>query len=285
MGMSVNTNLASNNALRNLTQTNNNMSKSLERLSSGLRINRAADDASGFVISEGLKSQIGGLTVASRNAQDAVGVIQTAEGALTEVHSVLQRMRDLGVQASNDSNSKESRDAIKNEVDQLANELKRTIDSTDFGGIKLLNGTAGTAGSMSFQVGADGSAASQIKVSFKDITADLGGAVAATADAGSTLTFDNATNAAASIDALDEAIGAISTHRATLGASQNRIESAIKTIAVSVENLTSAKSRITDTDMAAEMTNFTKNQILSQAGTAMLAQANQSTQGILSLLR
>lgn len=285
MGMSVNTNLASNNALRNLNITNNSMSKSLERLSSGLRINRAADDASGFVISEGLRSQISGLNVASRNAQDAVGVIQTAEGALTEVHSVLQRMRDLGVQAANDSNSTESRAAIKSEVDQLANELKRTIDSTDFGGNKLLNGTAGTAGSMSFQVGSDGSAASQIKVSFKDITTDLAGAVAATADAGSTLTFDTAANAATSLDTLDGAISAISTHRATLGASQNRIESAINSIAVSVENLTAAKSRITDTDMAAEMTNFTKTQILSQAGTAMLAQANQSSQNIMSLLR
>lgn len=285
MSMSINTNTAANNALRNLTLNNTNMSKSLERLSSGLRINRAADDASGLVISEGLKSQISGLQVASRNAQDGIGVIQTAEGALTEVHSVLQRMRDLSVQAANDSNSAESRNAIKAEVDQLANELKRTVDGTDFGGIKLLNGTAGTAGVMSFQVGSDGTAASQIAISFKDISGDLGGAIAATADAGSTLTFDTAANAAASIEALDTAIGAISDHRATLGASQNRMESAIKSIAVSVENLTAANSRIVDTDMAKEMTNFTKNQVLSQAGTAMLAQANQSSQSVLSLLR
>lgn len=285
MGMQINTNISALNVSRNLNQTQNAMTKSLERLSTGLRINRAADDAAGLTISEGLKSQIGGLAVAGRNAQDGISVIQTAEGALTEVQSILNRMRDLGVQASNDSNNTDSRTAIKTEVDELSNELNRIVASTNFNGTKLLDGTAGTAGVMSFQVGAGSGEENTISVNMANIGDKLGGAMAATAEAGSTLTFDTAANAKTSIAAIDDALKAVSTQRSELGAKQNRLESAANTIATSAENLTAARSRITDTDMAAEMANFTRSQVLSQAGTAMLSQANQSSQAVLQLLR
>jgi flagellin len=291
MGMQINTNIAANNSYRNLTNTQNDLSKSLEKLSSGLRINRAADDAAGLAISEGLRSQVNGLTVAARNAQDGISVIQTAEGALTEVHSILQRVRDLAVQAGNDSNNADSRTAIQTEVTALTDELVRIADSSNFNGIDLLKG--GTA--LSFQVGADGSAASQITVAPADLKASLASITAivyGTAGAASTHTpdatnfkFDSAVNAALAVTAIDTAITAVSTSRAELGASQNRFESTIKSLNVSKENLSAAESRIRDTDMAEEMVKFTRANILSQAGTAMLAQANQSNQGVLQLLR
>jgi len=170
MGMQINTNVAALNSYRNLSNTQNDLSKSLEKLSSGLRINRAADDAAGLAISEGLRAQIGGLTVAARNAQDGISVIQTAEGSLTEVHSILQRMRDLAVQAGNDSNNSDSRDAIQNEADALVEELGRIAGSTNFNGIKLLQGGA----DLSFQVGADGTASSQLLVTQADLVGATG---------------------------------------------------------------------------------------------------------------
>jgi flagellin len=273
MGMQINTNIAANNSYRNLSNTQNDLSKSLEKLSSGLRINRAADDAAGLAISEGLRSQVGGLTVAARNAQDGISVIQTAEGALTEVHSILQRVRDLSVQAGNDSNNTDSRAAIQTEVTALGAELTRIGDSTNFNGIDLLKG-----GSLSFQVGAGSNATlNQIDVNLATVS------TVATAVTG--LTFTDATTAATNITAIDAQIKAVSTSRAELGANQNRFESAIKSLNVSKENLTAAESRIRDTDMAEEMVKFTRANILSQAGTAMLAQANQSNQGVLQLLR
>jgi len=281
MGMQINTNISALNSYRNLSNTQNDLSKSLEKLSSGLRINRAADDAAGLAISEGLRSQVGGLKVAARNAQDGISVIQTAEGALTEVHSILQRVRDLAVQAGNDSNNADSRAHIKTESDALGAELNRIATSTKFNGISLLTGaTSGSgAGSLSFQVGAEGGADNQIVVSLTgaDTTA-VGGAVAA-------LTYDTAANAALSITAIDAQIKNISTARAGLGAVQNRFESTINSLNVSAENLTAAESRIRDTDMASEMVSYTRSNILSQAGTAMLAQANQSNQGVLQLLQ
>lgn len=278
MGMQVNTNIAANNAYRNLSNTQNDLSKSLEKLSSGLRINRAADDAAGLAISEGLKSQVNGNTVAARNAQDGISVIQTAEGALTEVHTILQRMRDLAVQAGNDSNNVDSRAAITTEAAALTEELTRISEGTNFNGINLLDGTAGTAGVMSFQVGAGDGAENQI-------TVDLTGAnVATVGTAVGALTFDTAANAALAIAGIDGQITAVSSARADLGAVQNRMESAGRSLAVSKENLSAAASRITDTDMAEEMVKFTRANILSQAGTAMLAQANQSNQGVLKLL-
>ncbi|MBM6623474.1 flagellin [Micrococcaceae bacterium RIT802] len=281
MGMTVNTNLAAINSQRNLSNTQNDLSKSLEKLSSGLRINRAADDAAGLSISEGLRSQVNGYTVAARNAQDGISVIQTAEGALTEVHSILQRMRDLAVQAGNDSNNADSRTAIATEVTELTAELTRIGESTNFNGINLLDSSAGSAGDgkMIFQVGAGAGTENQI-------TVDLASAnVANVVTALGTADFTTAGGATTALAAIDGQITAISSARSNMGASQNRLESAINSLNVGRENLTAAESRIRDVDMAAEMVKFTRSNILSQAGTSMLAQANQSNQGVLSLLR
>jgi len=287
MGLQIATNVSALNSYRNLSSNQNDVSKSLEKLSSGLRINRAADDAAGLAISEGLRSQVNGLNVAARNAQDGISVIQTAEGQLTEVHSILQRVRDLAVQAGNDSNNADSRKAITTEVTQLVDELDRIAESANFNGIQLLDGTAGAAGNgvLSFQVGADGSASSQITVNLgtaniATLAADLRDDILTTADG-----FANPTAAAATIDTVDAAIKSVSSARADLGAVQNRFESTINSLQVSAENLAAAKSRIADTDMAAEMVKYTASNILQQAGTAMLAQANQSGQGVLQLLR
>ncbi|MEV7631601.1 flagellin [Microbacterium sp. NPDC089318] len=288
MGMQINTNVSALNAYRNLSSTQNDLSKSLEKLSSGLRINRAADDAAGLAISEGLRAQVNGLNVAARNAQDGISVIQTAEGALTEVHSILQRMRDLAVQAGNDSNNADSRTAIKTEIDGLASELNRIGANTEFNGINLMDGST-----KSFQVGANGNVAGTnvsnvISVDLTDLSTALTGVVTLEttgADLTATITVDTQANAALAIEAIDTAITNISTSRAELGAKQNRFESAINSLNVSTENLSAAESRIRETDMASEMVKFTAKNILSQAGTAMLAQANQSTQGVLQLLR
>ena len=281
MGMQINTNIAANNAYRNLNNTQSDLSKSLEKLSSGLRINRAADDAAGLAISEGLKSQVGGLTVAARNAQDGISVAQTAEGSLTEVHSILQRMRDLAVQGGNDSNSVDSRKAIQTEADELSKELYRITNGTNFNGIDLLKG-----GSLTFQVGAGATDNDKITVNLADVANAVGALASADGTAAGTgfVVTDNATSQT-TIGSLDTAITAISTARAELGASQNRLESASRSLNVSKENLSAASSRITDTDMAEEMVKYTRANILSQAGTAMLAQANQSNQGVLQLLR
>ena len=275
MGMQIATNVSALNANRNLGINQNNVSKSLEKLSSGLRINRAADDAAGLAISEGLKAQISGTNVAARNAQDGISVIQTAEGALSEIHAILGRVRDLTVQAGNDSNNTESRAAIKTEIEALGEELTRVAEATNFNGIKLLNGDNAT---LTFQVGAGAVAAEdQIAVTLTDFSA-LGTTIAG-------LDVSDATNVLTSIDAIDDEIENVSTARAELGAAQNRFESTINSLNVASENLSAANSRIRDTDMASEMVKYTASNILLQAGQAMLAQANQSTQGILQLLR
>jgi flagellin len=285
MGLRINNNIAAQNAYRNLSVTDSQMGKSLEKLSSGYRINRAADDAAGLSISEGLRSQIGGLKVAVRNAQDGISVVQTAEGALTETHSILQRMRDLSVQASSTgSQDSDARSAAQTEFAQLNEELDRIATTTAFGGPQLLD-MSGTAYQGTFQVGANGSSSDQIAVDLS--TAAFGS---------STLTgFDSAglgvgaldltTAGTAAIDAIDTAIKGVSTARATLGAYQNRFEHTINNLNVAVENLSASESRIRDTDMAQEMVSFTRSQILTQAGTSMLAQANQAPQNVLSLLR
>ncbi|MDT4994170.1 MAG: flagellin [Actinoplanes sp.] len=415
MGLRINQNIAAQNAYRSLTVSDNQMSKSLEKLSSGSRINRASDDAAGLAISEGLRSQVGGLKVASRNAQDGVSVVQTAEGALNETHAILQRMRDLAVQSSNDSNNAAARSNITTEVTSLTDELTRIGNTTNFNGAKLLNGNAGGAGNpiMKFQVGADGDLNSQIKVDlstadvtkvatavggsrasfdvdtptlvtgnlsftnnidktvdtvngsdvtfvagaagtyktvsaladalnadvsntptaastkFGDrfsasvdannklvVTSKFGAGVTGTASATATgvtggtflapvaaggatgagtgvtnsvatagVDFSSAAGSQAAITTIDKQITAVSNARAQLGAYQNRFEHAINNVNVAVENLSASESRIRDTDMAQEMMSYTRSQILSQAGTAMLAQANQSQQGVLSLLR
>jgi flagellin len=383
MGLRVNNNIAALNAYRNLSVTDGQMSKSLEKLSSGFRINRAADDAAGLAISEGLRSQIGGLKVAVRNTQDGISVVQTAEGALTETTSILQRMRDLSVQAANDGGlNPDAKSNIQKEMTQLKSELTRISDTTKFNGSKLLDGNFAAK----FQVGANSGESIDVAVGtamsaaglgvdtvdvttggpqwtfdphavdYADTTAggptitvdvkssgartlDLTGwDVAGTADAASknqailqtafdkelgssgfsvkvgnygeitasgptgaatgdlaiagagvtgTATFNAtaASGASAGIDAIDLAIKTVSSTRADLGAIQNRFDHTINNLNVAVENLTASESRIRDADMAQEMVQFTRNQILSQAGTAMLAQANQASQGVLSLLR
>jgi flagellin len=271
MGLRVNNNIAAFNAYRNLNTTDGAMSKSLEKLSSGLRINRAADDAAGLAISEGLRAQIGGLKVAVRNAQDGISVVQTAEGALTETHSILQRMRDLAVQAANDgalsNTDKAKADA---EFQDLMDELDDIASKTSFNGTKLLDGTYTTK---TFQVGSN--AGDTLTVSISDMDAAALGASGA---------ISTAAGASAAINAIGSAIATVSTERAKLGAVQNRLEHKINNLNATVENLTASESRIRDTDMAQEMVSFTRSQILSQAGTAMLAQANQSSQGVLQLL-
>ena len=377
MGLSINQNIAAMNSYRNLSTTQGDLSKSLEKLSSGFRINRAADDAAGLAISEGLRSQIGGLKQAVRNSQDGISVVQTAEGALTETHAILQRMRVLAVQAANDGGlSTDAKGNIQSEVTQLKAELTRIADTTQFNGAKLLDGLytgkfqvganvgetisvsigsamsaaglgvdaidvagAGTAGTP----GTVDTAATYVTTATYDVAAlqalgtievngeeiDLSGAsseadinsalTTANVDAnaswtdGGAITFTSTGNGGAdavtstiagtataavvtggtpgtsgaddAITAIDEAIKTVSTTRADLGAVQNRFDHTIKNLNVAVENLSASESRIRDTDMASEMVNFTRAQILSQAGTAMLAQANQIPQSVLSLLR
>jgi flagellin len=268
MSLRVNTNIAAMNAYRNLTVTEGNLGKSLEKLSSGFRINRASDDAAGLVNSESLRSQIGGLKVASRNAQDGVSVAQTAEGALNEVTSILQRMRDLSVQRANTGgNSATANSAIDQEYAALASEVGRIGTSTSFNGNTLLDGSY----TKDFQVGAN--AGETVSLNLTGAGSNL---ASVAASLGST---------AVNLASVDAAITNVSTARGGLGAFQNRLEHTIANLGVATENLSASESRIRDTDMAMEMTTFSKNQILSQAGTAMLAQANQSSQGVLSLLR
>ena len=387
MGLAINTNVSALNTYRNLNATQNSMSKSLEKLSSGLRINRSADDAAGMTIATNLGSQVSGLSVAARNAQDGVSVVQTADGALGQAQTILGRLRDLAVQAANDSNSSDARTAIRTEATSLVSELDRLGQSVNFNGTNLLDGSTST---LNFQVGADGNAQSQIGVSlgsanlrsvstalstgalssgrswtgfalgdvptsltftgtsgstttnvavsglttptsFQNLADQLnanaafagkftaqvtkatdgtptgiqvaakdgsavtmlaanqtslfttsGSSAAGTSTAG--VQFDSAANAQLAITAIDTQIRNVSTARSTLGALQNRFESAVSSINVSIENLTASKSRITDVDMAQEMVNFTRSQVLSQSGVAMLAQANSAPQLALKLL-
>lgn len=285
MGLRINQNIAAQNAYRSLSVSDGQMSKSLEKLSSGFRINRAGDDAAGLAISEGLRSQVGGLKVATRNAQDGVSVVQTAEGALNEVHSILQRGRDLQVQASNGSNNQDSLDAINAELTALSEEITAIGTRTEFNGVKLLDDGTGTPGTtttgsvLSFQVGANSSDTLDVEMD----GLDLGAAAASLTDAAGANV--GGVGATANIDLIDAQVKLISAERGKLGASQNRLEHTINNLNTTVENLSASESRIRDTDMAQEMMSFTRSQILSQAGTAMLSQANQSQQGVLSLLR
>ncbi len=353
MGLQINTNVAAMNAYRNLSSTQNAMSTSLERLSSGLRINRAADDAAGLAISEKLRAQTSGLNQATSNAQDGISLIQTAEGALNETHSILQRMRQLAVQSGNDTNSNDDRAQIQKEVTQLTQELNRIGNTTQFNGQNLLDGSfhgtfqigANSGQTLAVSVGSmkasdlgvegattkgsavNGASASvtsgtPVKGTFsidngvvkdasgttigayddtaKTVTfnADNGGAVLtfdksalsdATAKTGSftvSSAVDVSTQAGAStaIATLDAAINTVSGQRADLGAVQNRLQHTINSLSVAAENASAAESRIRDTDMAKEMTSFTRSQILQQAGVSMLAQANQAPQSVLKLL-
>ena len=268
--MRINNNVAAFNAYRNTTVSSNGLSKTLEKLSSGFRINRAADDAAGLVISQNLRAQISGLRTATRNVQDGISVVQTAEGALNEVHSMLTRMRELAVQSANSGTmDADALTAAQAEVDALVDEIDHISDETTFGSIKLLDGTyAGT-----FQVSQ--ASGDTVTVTISDLDS--------TALTVASLTLNG--SAGAAITAIDAAITAVSTARGDLGAMQNRFESMVNNLQVGVENLTASESRIRDADMALEMVSFTKSQILLQAGTAMMAQANNVPQSVLRLMQ
>jgi flagellin len=284
MGLRIQNNVEAFNAHRQLTATASKAAKSMEKLSSGYRVNRSADDAAGLAISEKMRGQIGGLGQAQRNAQDAVSLVQTGEGALNEVHSMLQRIRDLKVQYTNGTLEASDKLSIASEVQQLGKEISDITTKTEFNGISLLN-----TGTVTFQVGAE--ATDTITLTKTEMSAAVGtagtGGLKEVIDIGaaSTTAAADTAFAALTIDSVDNAIKNVSKVRGDLGAVQNRLEHRLNNLATYQENLTSSESRIRDVDMAAEMTKFTKLNILQQAGTSMLAQANQAPQGVLSLLR
>ena len=289
--MVVQHNLTAMNANRMLGITTGQQAKASEKLSSGYRINRAADDAAGLSISEKMRKQINGLDRASTNAEDGISAVQTAEGALAEVHAMLQRMNELAVQSANGTNSISDRDAIQAEVTALEKEIDRVATSTKFNELYLLNGTgnANHTGNVnevlkfSLHVGADQYTSNTITVSISAMSAANIGVENIKVSA-STLSAGQA-NARTAISVISAAIQKVSTQRSALGAVQNRLEHTIANLDNVVENTTAAESRIRDTDMAEQMVEYSKNNILAQAGQSMLAQANQSTQGVLSLLQ
>ena len=266
-------NIAAINSYRNLSTNQSALSKNLEKLSSGYKINRAGDDAAGLAISETMRSQINGLNQAVNNANDAIGLIQTAEGALTETHSMLQRMKTLTTQASNSTYDKVARGNIQSELDALNAEITRIASTTDFSGNKPLN----AAGNLTFFIGASADKANAVTLTMADMKA-----AALKVDK---LTVGNTTLAFKSMASVDLAISTVSTYRAQLGAAQNRLEHTVNNLKVTSENITSAESRIRDTDMADEITAYTKNNILLQAAQSMLSQSNAMPQGVLSMLQ
>ena len=279
MSMSVNTNLFSLNAQRSLNKSQSSLSTSMQRLSSGLRINSAADDAAGLAISERMNSQVRGMNVAIRNANDAISLAQTADGALASVGDSLQRMRELAVQSLNSTNSGSDKDSLNQEFQQLASEIGRVLGGTTFNGAAILGASAGA---LSFQVGANTTTNDSITVTTVDMTADA----SITAVTGAVI--DSTTNTAALdtvVDNIDAAINDVNGQRAIFGASQNRFNAVVSNLQSSVENQSAARSRITDADFAAETANMSRSQILQQAGTAMVAQANQLPQSVLKLLQ
>jgi len=279
MTLVINTNIAAISAQRKLSETSNNLSTAMERLSSGLRVNSAKDDAAGLAISNRMTSQIRGMTVAVRNASDGVSLAQTSESAMGELTNTLQRMRDLGVQAANDGAvTGQDRDKLNEEFKQLNDELSRIVTSTEFNGKKIINGSL--AGGLAIQVGANTASDNRITISIANLASVLASVTAASIGSGAA-----AAGARGAVDAIDNAIKAIDTSRARLGAIQNRFTTTISNLQSSIENQSAARSRITDADFAQETANLSRGQILQQAGTAMLAQANQLGQSVLTLLR
>jgi flagellin len=289
MSMIINSNIASLNAQRNTIQSSNSLSTTMQRLSSGLRINSAKDDAAGLAIADRMNTQIRGMNVAIRNAGDAISMAQVAEGGLSAMNDMLQRMRDIAVQASNAPNSTGSGavsggdiQKLSNEYEQLGKELNRMLSATQFNGEQILQ----TTGNYTFQVGANAGAENQITINSGDIS--LNGDTAfsgVTQGTNSALVTSAASGNIAVISALDKALSAVNGRRATLGALQSRFENTVSYLRTAVENQSQARSRIMDADFAAETANLSRTQILQQAGTAMIAQANQLPQGVLSLLR
>ena len=267
-------NISAINSYRNLSTNQNALSKNLEKLSSGYKINRAGDDAAGLAISETMRSQINGLNQAVNNANDAIGLIQTAEGAMTETHSMLQRMKTLSTQAANGTYTETARKNIKAEIDALNSEITRIASTTEFNGEKPLNN--GTK-NLTFFIGASADKTNAMTVGQQVMTADalkING-----------IKVETTTDAFKAMKSIDAAIDTVSTYRATLGAAQNRLEHTVNNLKVTSENITSAESRIRDTDMADEITAYTKNNILLQAAQSMLSQSNAMPQGVLSMLQ
>ena len=277
--MIINNNLTAKNAYRNYFNVSGALSRSTEKLSSGYRINRAADDAAGLVVSQVLRSQISGLEMATKNAQDGVSLAQTAEGSLQEVNDILQRMRDLSVQSSNGTASVAARCASDAEFQQLKQEIQRIGSFTTFGGLNLFSATtaANFSGGVTFQVGANGT--DTIRVTIATLNQGSVGAMLL-----ATARIDSATFATAQMTALDNAINQVSTTRGTIGAFQNRLESTVRSNMVAQENVQAAESRLRDVDVAKEMTNFTRLSIMQQTASAMLGQANNLPNGVLRLI-
>jgi flagellin len=274
MAMTINTNLVSMNAQRNASASQSSLATSMQRLSSGMRINSAKDDAAGLAIAERMSAQVRGMNVAVRNANDAISMSQTAEGALGKVGDMLQRMRELAVQSANGTNGTSDRANLDAEYQELALEIDRTLTTTKFNGLAIL---AADAGAQDFQVGANSGETVTVT------TTDMSGDADITAVTGGDIT--DAANAATALTDIDTALDTLNSERALYGATQNRFESIIGVLQVSAENQAAAKSRITDADFAAETANLSRAQILQQAGSAMIAQANQLPQQVLSLLR
>jgi len=278
MSMTINTNVMSLNAQRNLASTSSSLATSMQRLSSGLRVNSAKDDAAGLAIAERMQAQVRGLNVAIRNANDAISLAQTAEGALGKVSDTFQRMRELAVQSANATNTADDRVNLQEEYSQLADEVTRVLAATTFNGsVQLLN----TAATLTFQIGANNVAANdRVDIDTTDLSAEAGVTASLAADIST-----SQTTAQDAIDDLDDAIDEITTARATFGAAQVRFESIISNLQVAAENQATARGRIMDADFAVETANLSRAQILQQAGSAMVAQANQAPQQVMSLLR
>ena len=279
MASTINTNMSSLTAQRALGSTQGSLSTSMQRLSTGLRINSAKDDSAGLAIAERMTSQVKGMAVAGRNANDAISLAQTAEGSLGKIGESLQRMRELAVQSSNSTNSSSDRANLDEEYQALSKEVTRVIDGTKFNGNNLLNAAATD---MAFQVGADNVATDAITVSLTDISAGAGMAAAIT---GAAAGISTAAAALETMSSLDAAIDEVTSARSNLGSVQNRFESVVANLSTTSENLQAAKGRIVDADFAVETSNMSRAQVLQQAGNAMLAQANQAPQQVMSLLR
>ena len=282
MAQIINTNLMSLNAQRNLSATQSALATSVQRLSTGLRVNSAKDDAAGLAIAERMNTQVRGMNVAVRNANDAISLAQTAEGALSKINDMGQRMRELAVQSANATNNETDRASLDAEFQALSAEIKRNLEGTSFNGTKLFAALA----TMTFQVGANNTATDQIAVVTTNLTADttmtgiLGGGGGATA-----ADIKNVDKSREALDKLDKMLATVNSKRAEFGATQNRFEAVIQTLQVSAENQTAARSRIMDADFASETAALTRSQVLQQAGTAMLSQANSLPNNVLSLLR
>ena len=280
----INTNIMSLNAQRNLSATQSALATSVQRLSTGLRVNSAKDDAAGLAIAERMNTQVRGMNVAIRNANDAISLSQTAEGALSKINDMGQRMRELAVQSANATNSESDRQNLNQEYQALAEEIKRNLAATSFNGTKLF----AAAAKLEFQVGANAATTDAIAINTTDLTKDNAfsaalGAMGATP--ASAPDINSASNATAALDKLDTMLAKVNSKRAEFGATQNRFEAVIQTLQVSAENQTAARSRIMDADFASETAALTRSQVLQQAGTAMLSQANSLPNNVLSLLR